>query len=384
MKVCFLINQLAPGGAPTLLLDIVNHTDDDLDIKYTICFIEGEDTLAPEFEAAGARVVDFSAKFKFDPRAIQRLARFFRREHFDILHAHLPYSQTLGRVFGRLGNAEYVVTTQHNVPSERHPITRTLEQVTRPLDAATIAVASDIERAFTGDVHRYEGQLDRQWCTIYNGIDVEAFHKQVRRAHPSEFCTRKEIDGDPIFLTVGRYVPAKAQQDLISAMEYLRDEYPDAHLLVVGWGELEDELRATVTERGLTENVTIVGRVPSEDIPEYYALADVFVSSSVREGLPIAILEAMAASLPVVATTISGVQEVVNNGETGLLVPPNSPEELANTMIQAASTQEPLGEHGYDRVLDRFNVRETSRLHMKLYQELSDGRELGAKTSGDE
>src|SRR5699024_7421472 len=100
MKVCFLINQLAPGGAPTLLLDIVRHTDDE-DIDYTVCFIEGENTLASDLEAAGARVVDFGAEFKFDPRAIWRLARFFQREEFDILHTHLPYSQTLGRVFGR-------------------------------------------------------------------------------------------------------------------------------------------------------------------------------------------------------------------------------------------------------------------------------------------
>jgi glycosyltransferase involved in cell wall biosynthesis len=371
MKICFLINQLAPGGAPTLLLDIVRHTDPDVNIEYTVCFIEGEDALVPEFEKAGARVVDFGAAFKFDPRALARMARFFRREEFDILHTHLPYSQTLGRMFGELGSTEHVISTQHNVPSERHPITRTLEQVTRPLDTATIAVAGDIERAFTGGVHRYDGHLCRQWCTIYNGIDVEGFHERVRQANPTAFRAQKEIEGNPLFLTVGRYVPAKAQHDLISAMNYITDEHPDAHLLVVGWGELENELRQLVKKRGLTESVTITGRVPSEDIPEYYALADVFVSSSVREGLPIAILEAMAAGLPVVATKIPGVQEAVENDGTGLLVPPNSPKELAKTMIQTASTQEPFGERGYERVLDRFDVRQTARLHVELYHHLT-------------
>jgi glycosyltransferase involved in cell wall biosynthesis len=372
MDVCFLINQLAPGGAPTLLLDIVKHTDADTNIDYTVCFIEGDDTLVSDFEEAGARVIDFGAEFKFDPRALARMVWFFQREEFDVLHAHLPYSQMLGRVFGRLGSTERVISTQHNVPSERHPITRTLEQVTRPLDAATIAVAGDIERAFTGGVHRYEGHLHGQWCTIYNGIDVEGFNEQVRQANPTEFCARKEIEGDPLFLTVGRYVPAKAQHDLISAMGRLTDEHPDAHLLVVGWGELENELRHLVEKRDLTESVTITGRVPSEDIPEYYALADAFVSSSVREGLPIAILEAMAAGLPVIATKISGVQEAVENDETGLLVPPNSPGELDDAMIGAASAQESFGERGYDRVLNRFNVRRTVQLHVKLYHELTD------------
>lgn len=109
IDICFLINQLAPGGAPTLLLDIVTHTD--VDIQYTICFIEGDDSLALDFRAAGARVVDFGAEFKFDPRALSRMARFFREEEFDVVHAHLPYAQTFGRVFGRLGGANRIVST---------------------------------------------------------------------------------------------------------------------------------------------------------------------------------------------------------------------------------------------------------------------------------
>jgi hypothetical protein len=124
MKICFLINQLAPGGAPTLLLNIVTHTDADANIDYTVCFIEGDDTLVSDFENAGARVVDFGAAFKFDPRALTRLARFFRREEFDVLHAHLIYSHTLGRVFGRLGGIETIVSTQH---TECHRTLRTLQ-----------------------------------------------------------------------------------------------------------------------------------------------------------------------------------------------------------------------------------------------------------------
>ncbi len=373
MNVCFLINQLAPGGAPTLLLDIVRNTDAS-DITYTICFLEGEDTLAPEFEAAGADVVDFDAGFKFDPRAIARLARFLRHEKFDIVHAHLPYSQTLGRVFGRLGNVDHIITTQHNVPSERHPITRTLERITRPLDAATIAVAGDIERDFTGTVHRYEGQLDGQWCTIYNGIDVTEFHERVQQADPDEFRARKGIHGDPLFLTVGRYVPAKAQEDLVLAMNHLTEDFPQAHLLVVGWGEMESMLRKTVKEHDLSDAVTIVGRVPSEDIPEYYGLADVFVSSSVREGLPIAILEAMAANLSIVATDISGVKEVVEHERTGVLVPTRSPNELSNAMKRVASTDEPFGDRAYSRVSEQFDVRQTTRSYVTLYRDLTDTR----------
>lgn len=370
MNICFLINQLAPGGAPTLLLDIVRHTDADADIEYTICFIEGEDTLAPDFEAAGARVVKFDAKFKFDPRAIYRLARFFRREHFDILHAHLSYSQALGRIFGRLGDIECIVSTQHDIPSERHPITRALEQLTRPLDSATVAVAGDIERTFTNDIHRYDGSLDGQWCTIYNGVDVKGLHERVQTTNQAEFRSDKGINGSPVFLSVGRYDPAKAQHDLIKAMDHLVDELPDAKLLIVGWGELEDSLQSLVKEHDLTENVSITGRVSPRNIHNYYAIADVFVSSSIREGLPIVILEAMSASLPIVATNIPGVCEVVEEEETGLLVPTNSPKELSEAMIQVEAIEEPFGDRGYDRALNGFDVRRTVQLHLQLYREL--------------
>lgn len=370
MNVCFLINQLAPGGAPTLLLDIVRHTDDAAGIEYTVCFVEGDDTLAPDFEAAGARVVDFGAAFKFDPRAIARLARFFRREEFDVLHAHLPYSQTLGRVSGRLGGVDRIVTTQHSLPEHYHPITRTLERLTRPLDAKTIAISEGVERAFTGTAHQYEPGHDGQWCTIYNGIDVAGFNERATNADIAALKARHGVGDGPVFVNVGRYVPAKAQHDLIVAMGRVVEEYPDARLFVVGWGPLEDTLRKTAAERGLAANVTLTGRVPPDDIHEYYVLADTFVTSSTLEGLGIAGLEAMAAELPVVATDVPGLREIVVDGTTGLLVPPSAPDRLAAGMVRAATTDEPYGANGYERAAAMFDIRTTAAASVALYREI--------------
>jgi glycosyltransferase involved in cell wall biosynthesis len=370
MKICFLINQLAPGGAPTLLLDIIRHTD-DANIEYTVCFIEGDDTLVPDFKDAGARVVDFGAVFKFDPRALARMARFFQQEHFDVLHAHLPYSQTLGRVFGRLGGVDHVISTQHSVPENYHPITATLERVTRPLDTKTIAISEGVEREFTGSAHQYEPGQRGQWCTIYNGVDVTGFNERVTSADTTDLESQYGIGDEPVFLNVGRYVPAKAQHDLIAAMDRVVNDYPDARLFIVGWGELEDELIEEVNERGLSENVTLTGRVPPADIHEYYALADVFVSSSRIEGLPIATLEAMASNLPVVATDIPGMHGVIEDGTTGLLVPPNDPEQLADAMVQAVTLDEPYGTRGYDRAAATFDIRETTSSYKNIYKSVA-------------
>ena len=369
MNVCFLINQVAPGGAPTLLLDIVKQTTDP-QVTYTVCVIEGDRSLVDEFEEAGATVVDFDASFKFDPRAIWRMARFFRTNDFDVLHAHLPYSQTLGRLLGSLGGCRTIVSTQHNVPENYHPITRTLERVTRPIDTKTVAVSEGVERAFTGDSARYEGGQDRRWCTIYNGIDVESFSRKVDQADPEMVRDRWDVSADLVYLNISRYVDAKSQIDLITAMDEVA--HKDVHLFIVGWGELEQQLKQEVFDRELTDLVTVTGKVPT--VHEYYALADVFVSSSVFEGMPIAHLEAMAAGLPVVATDIPGVNEVVGEGENGLLVPPERPKKLARAMldVRASESRQQWGETSLRRVHEQFSIDQTVQTHLTLYRELLD------------
>jgi glycosyltransferase involved in cell wall biosynthesis len=367
MRVCFLINQLAPGGAPTLLLDIVSHTEADADIEYTVCFVEGDDTLVPEFRRAGARVVDFDAKFKFDPRALGRMARFFRREEFDVLHAHLPYSQTLGRVVGRLSGQEIIVSTQHDFRDKYHPVTRFLECITRSLDTATVAVSQSVEHDFTGESHLFPDRADR-WCTIYNGLDCRTFADRVSQADGDAVRREWGIDDDIVFLNVARYQSPKGQKDLIRAMTHVTDTLPDAHLFVVGWGPLESDLHQLVSELGVEDNVHVTGRVP--DVEQYYAAADVFVLPSKRESFGIVLLEAMAAKLPVVATDIPGLREVVANGEGGVVVTPQSVEVLAEGMVSFRSERKRrvFGERGHERAHSRFDIEQVASLYERLYE----------------
>lgn len=111
------------GGEPRPLLDVVQNTDAD-GISYTVCFIEGDDALVSDFEAAGAEVVDFRAAGKFDTRALWRRAVFSRKRKFDALHAHPPYARALGRLCARVGDVDAIVSAQHNVPGNNHPILR--------------------------------------------------------------------------------------------------------------------------------------------------------------------------------------------------------------------------------------------------------------------
>ena len=372
IEVCLLTNHLAPDGAPTLLLEIVTQSHSP-DISFTVCFFGGDDELRSAFEAAGAEVVDLGSRKaipQFDPLSIPRALRFFRGSEFDVLHCHMPYSHTVGRVAGALSGVDTIVSTQHNVPDNYHPVERAGERLTRFLDSTTVAVSEGVQTAFTGTARRHEPGTTPDWCTIRNGIDVEEFRRSVEAADGDAVRSTHGLDDETVFLNVARYEPQKAQEDLVAAMGDVVERLPDAHLFVVGWGSAEESLRDDVRRLGLDGSVTVTGRVPT--VHEYYAAADVFVSSSVFEGLPITHLEAMAAELPVVTTDIPGVREVVLDGETGRRVPTRSTSELADAMasVAASDDREGLGRAGFRRALAEFSIEDTVASHLCLYRDL--------------
>jgi glycosyltransferase involved in cell wall biosynthesis len=159
--------------------------------------------------------------------------------------------------------------------------------------------------------------------------------------------------------------------DLVEAMESVSERLPESHLFIVGSsGFLEEELREAVRDKDLEDHVTITGYV--EDLYAYYARADAFVSSSVAEGLPITLLEAMSAGLPLVGTDILGVREVIDDGRTGVLVPHDDPAALAAGMrrLREESVRREFGRRNYDRARREFNIENTVETYLDLYEEV--------------
>ncbi|NHN60108.1 MULTISPECIES: glycosyltransferase [Halorussus] len=344
-----------------MILRIVEATDDEC-VDYTICHIESDSTLAPEFDAEGVRVVGFDAAFKFDPRAIRKMYEFFCRTDVDVIHAHLPYAQTLARLTGRLSGHQCIVSTQHTIPEKYHLVTRTLERATRAIDTVTVAVSDGVKRAFLGDREQDD------WITIQNGIDVDAFHKKINSTDPVG-----SPDADPCFLTVGRCVSAKSQDTLIRAMAHVRERRPNAHLHILGDGPQFSAHRELVEDLGLGSHVSMPGHV--SPVAPYYAGADVFVLPSVIEGMPVTLLEAMAAGLPTVASDIPGVREVVADVETGVLVPTKSPTALADAMLDISepAKRQQMGSDALERVREHFSIETTVEAHLELYRQITGG-----------
>jgi glycosyltransferase involved in cell wall biosynthesis len=376
MRVCHLVHHLANGGLEQQVYELVRHAGDE--VEYTVCYLGKDDSLASDIRAAGGSVVDleagrFGPRSVFDPRTIREVSTFLGDEQFDLLHVHTPlYVHTIGRLAAALDGPDHVVGTYHNRRQNFHLAMRYLERFTRPLSSVNVGVSKAVERSFTGSATEYVSGRPppRKSCTIYNGIEVEAFAGRVESADTESLRAKRDLGDELVFLNIGRYTPQKSQTDLIEGMASVVEHVPESHLFVVGWGQLEDDLRRSVAEYGLEDHVSITGKVPT--VEEYYAAADVFVLSSIREGLPIVILEAMAAGLPIVATEVSGVPEAVVDGGTGTLVPPNAPDRLAEAMREMAVTdrREQLGKAGRDRVSDLFDVQRTSELYLSLYRSL--------------
>lgn len=371
MNICHVINRLSAGGASTVVRNIVQG---DAVNTHAICCLEGLIEI-DEQEVTGP-VTELDERFKFDPRTLVRLRRELKRNEFDCVHLHLPYAQTLGRIAARSTDVEYVISTQHNVPQSHHPITRNLELLTRWFDDATVAVSDGVRRANQDLRVNRLTEEGVKWHTIHNSIDVDEFNKQVKSADPSTLRARHDASDDLVFLTVSRYVPQKAHTDLIAAMESVVEQIPNSQLFLVGRGPLEEDIRQTVQARGLEEHVTVTGYVSEEMLNKYYAMADAFVLSSVKEGFGIVLIEAMAAELPVVATDIAGVNEVVVDGETGKLVPAGEPERLAEAMctLQSSATRRKLAQEGYIRARNEFSVESSVEEYQKLYQSLASSK----------
>ncbi|AKH97425.1 glycosyltransferase [Halanaeroarchaeum sulfurireducens] len=357
MDICYLINQLAPGGAPTLLLDIVRQIDRE-DISFTVAFIEGDDTLVSDFEDAGAEVVSFDADFKFDPRALWRLFRFFRQRSFDIVHTHLPYAQTLGRLGSLIGEHGAVVSTQHNFQKHYHPITRNLEKATQPIDDTTVGVSKAVVEDFGGSTHSTD------WRVIYNGADIESIRRKIKDSETDNLYETEGLSPDDhIILSVGRYVEQKRQKDIIRAIER-RDM--SSQLILVGWGPKESLLKETAKEYEIADRVTVTGRV--SEVWPYYAVADTFVSASKLESFGIVFLEAMAADLPIIATEVPGAKEVLEQAESGVQsVPPGDILALAEVLEQSLNEPPTVD---YTEAMEKFDIRKIASEHIELYEEL--------------
>jgi glycosyltransferase involved in cell wall biosynthesis len=295
------------------------------------------------------------------------LLRLLRRERPDILHANSSKAGALGRLAAFLTGVPIRIFTVHGWAFAAHSgvssrLYRWADRLARPLTTTTICVS---ERERTTGISAGTCGAKRT-IVIPNAVDVTGLPRSQPGGHKR-----------PLIVSVGRL---KAPKDFSTLVRALGNLPPDSfEALIVGEGPDRDRLEEEIHALGLDNRVRLAGE--RRDVPELLARADVFVLSSASEGMPVSVLEAMAAGLPVVASRVGGVPEQIADGETGLLVEPGDPDELAAALTRLthdAALRGRLGSAARARAERAFDLEPFRRAHLELYSRELTSRSLPA------
>jgi len=359
-RVLYLITDLDVGGAERVLLEVVRRLDRER-YRPAVCSLAPPGDLAREFDRLGVPVFGLGMTGYRHLLRAGRLFALLRRHRFDILHTHLCHANVLGRVVGRLAGVPVVVSTTHVAEPRRWHLL--LERGTASLVDRVVAVSEAVGRYMIEQARIPAEKV----LVIRNGVDPSRF-----RVPRGEFRQREGIPADRLLVTsVGRLHEQKGLGWLLEAARLVVSEWPEVRFLVVGEGPERKELLRLRDRAGLEEYVRFLGFRP--DVPQILADSDVFVLPSLWEGLAIALLEAMAAGLPVVVTDVEGVREVVTDGETGLVVPPADAGALSSALGRLLSDpglRKRLARAGRERVIRHFGWGKVVSDTMALYDTL--------------
>ena len=363
ISVCHLLPELPAHGAEQLLLDIARKTDRSR-VALSVCLISGLGPLVKDFEALGIPVSYIPKKGRKDLSVVFRLADFFRENRFDIVHTHLFTADLWGRLAGGIARVPIVSTSHTTSDPNVGRIGRFLDRALDRKNNAVICVSEAVRR------YRISGAgFDpKKLHLIENGIDLDRFEATVSR---DEVLKRVGADAKRRWIAiVGRLVPLKGHRFLIEALSMISEEFPDAGILVVGEGEEEAALKKLVEGRGLLDRVIFLGL--RRDVPEILRAVEILAMPSSREGLPIVLLEAMAASLPVVVTRVGGIPEVVTEEKTGLFVS-QDPASIASALRRLLSDPDLarlLGRQARRLIEERYDIRTVARRYEELYRKV--------------
>jgi glycosyltransferase involved in cell wall biosynthesis len=295
--------------------------------------------LARAAAAAGAKPIRLTLSWNTVGRAavgrFSELVRLLRSERVDVLHVHLT-GYTGGRwalLAGMLARTNAVICTLQIAPDK--PVTWSVRLDRRLINAIVdrfIAV-SEVTR---GRLIRFLGQSAEKTVVIPNAVELPRYVRKPLQTREQLLSSIGVPPDATIVGCVARLSPQKGIAHLIEATPAILRELPDAHVVLVGEGPLRAELTARVANLGLAGRIHFAGN--QKDVPAWLAAMDVFVLPSLFEGLPLSILEAMAAGLPVIATAVDGTPEAVDDGVTGRLIPPEDPAAIAAAVVDVLKT----------------------------------------------
>jgi glycosyltransferase involved in cell wall biosynthesis len=341
-----------------------------------VVFLEGTDEIVPDLEEAGIRCERLLPRTKlaagpladFNPSCVFGYRRLLSQFKPDVLHSHVPRPTLWVSLAQRtIRRRPAFVYTEHNVQEVYPSWAKWAYRTFIPVLDGVVCVSDAATQSFAARWPRAQGPT-----RVWNGIDPD---RACPNSAPDEIRTRLGVDAEALVLcNVANVGYRKGQDVLVRAMAQLANDTPRLECWVAGALEHEpatvELVRGEIVEHELEDVVHLLGR--RRDVADLLHAADVFVLSSRQEGFPITILEAMAAGKPIVATNVGGCAEAVVHGETGLIVPPENPEALAEALASLLADPElagRMGAAGRERVQQEFTVDRMVEQHLALYEQ---------------
>jgi glycosyltransferase involved in cell wall biosynthesis len=363
MRVMQIALSLAPGGTERLVVEIVRFLH-SRSIDSVVCCLDTEGAWAEEVRALDVPVLALQRRSGFRPGLGRAIARLAARYDVDVVHAHHYSSFVYGQLSASVWSGPPVIFTEHGRLSDARPSRkrRLVNPLLGRLPQAVYAVSEDLRRHMIE-----EGFPPPLVGVIHNGIEPGVEVTDQDRLAARHLL---KIPSDALVVgTVGRLDPVKDFGTLVRGFGDVRTALPNGRLVIIGDGPERDALHAEVRTAGLEESVVFTGH--RQDARALLPAFDLYVNSSIHEGVSLTLLEAMAAATPCIATSVGGNPEVVTEN-SGVLVPPRSPGAIGRAVLDLARNRElqrRLGSAGRTRVLQSFSAGRMFEQYLASYQE---------------
>lgn len=359
--ILHLIDELPPDGAERLVVDILRYRN--IHFRYAVgCLIRGG-PLESELREMGVPVVVFGRRGRLDLGLISRLAKWMRTERVAVVHTHLFTADTYGRLAAWMARVPGIFATVHNIVNPwKGPVRKVIDWLLAWPSTKVIACTEEV-----GEVLRIRDHLPAsRIAVIGNGVDLRRFDSIQSTGVRAEFS----VPPDHVLLAViGRLHPQKGHEDLLPVLANLKKAGRRFRCLFIGEGELRPQIQDQIQALGLDGTVVLTGL--RKDVPRLLLGIDLMVMPSRWEGLPIALLEAMACAKPAVATAVGGIPDVIENGGNGIVVAPGDARALEaaiDEMLSDPVRREALGARARVDVLSRHDVANTARAYDAQYR----------------
>jgi len=352
IRALFVVPDLRVGGAERHVTTLLPRMDPERFTPSLIC-LGAEGDLYPEVIEAGVDATALRLRKRQAVRALCTLVATLRRTRPDVVVMRGYNAETLGRIAARIAGVKHTIVWAHNIGDAR-PRGRVRAWLDRILEGHTSRYfgVAELQRDYLTEQLRYPADKIR---IVHNGVDPARFAVDPSRAILAEFGFDPT---DRVVAIVAALRPEKDHETFLWAARRVVDVEPTAKFLVVGDGPMRTRLETLCGDLELTANVHFAGA--RGDIARLLAAIDVFVLSSITvECFPIALLEAMASARPAVCTAVGGIPEIVRDGETGYLVPPNDSVRLSGRILDLLSNPsvaKEFGRAGRARVEQEFTL----------------------------